>query len=104
MPRTTVTRAPAPWFGGKQAQSAYIANLMPAHTTYVEVFGGMGAVFFAKRPSQIEIYNDIDDRVVTFFRALRNDPLALVNALELTPYAPGGMACMLSGSRRARAR
>ena len=80
---------PVAWYGGKQNLSKYIIKIMPEHRTYVEVFGGGAAVLFAKPPSPVEIYNDIDSGLVNFFRVLR-DPekyKKLQELLELTPYS-----------------
>ena len=48
---------------------------IPDHVAYVEVFGGSAALLFAKSPSQIEVYNDIDSGLVQFFRVLQDDVL-----------------------------
>ena len=84
-----VNRAPFPYYGGKQQLCDLIASLLPKHTTYVEVFGGAAAVLFAKAPSKIEIYNDLEDGVVNFFRVLRDREMAkrLGELLDLTPFA-----------------
>lgn len=63
--------------------------MMPAHTTYVEPFGGGMSVLLRKSFCGAEVYNDLDDEVVAFFRVLR-DPVQgarLVELLRLTPYA-----------------
>jgi DNA adenine methylase len=39
---------------------------------YIEPFGGSGAVLFAKQPSQIEIYNDLDSNIVNLYDVIRN--------------------------------
>lgn len=36
------------WLGGKSQLARAIVELMPAHKTYVEVFGGAGWVLFKK--------------------------------------------------------
>lgn len=80
---------PVPWYGGKQNLAKHIIRIMPQHRTYVEVFGGGAAVLFAKPPSPVEVYNDIDSGLVNFFRVLR-DPekyKRLQELLELTPYS-----------------
>jgi hypothetical protein len=79
--------SPVAWYGGKSRTSARIAGLLPRHDTYIEVFGGGAAVLFAKPRAQLEVYNDIDDGLVTFFRVLRDRPAELQQALALTPYA-----------------
>jgi len=77
------------WFGGKSHLLPEILKRIPPHTTYVEPFGGGAAVLFAKAPSPIEVYNDIDSAIVNFFRVLRETHLRdeLVRQLELTPYS-----------------
>jgi DNA adenine methylase len=44
-------------------------------------------VLCSKRPVVLEVYNDIDSGLTTFFRVLRDQPEDLVRALRLTPYA-----------------
>ena len=46
--------------------------LLPAHTLYVEVFGGGASLLFAKRPAEVEVYNDLDGGLVNLFRVLRD--------------------------------
>jgi len=80
---------PFPYFGGKSALAPTLVSLLPQHMVYVEVFGGSGAVLFAKPPSKVEVFNDLDSGVVNFFRVLRNTRQAarLQRLLALTPYA-----------------
>jgi hypothetical protein len=82
-----IAAAPIAWYGGKARLAGRIAGLLPYHDTYVEAFGGAAAVLFSKKPANLEVYNDIDSGLVTFFRALRDRPEALQHALRFTPYA-----------------
>ncbi len=80
---------PFKWVGGKRRLVPLLLSLLPAHVTYVEVFGGAAALLLAKPVSSLEVYNDLDQGVVHFFRMLR-DPeygLELQRRLVLTPYA-----------------
>lgn len=60
---------------------------MPAHDTYVEVFGGSAAVLLRKRKSKYEIYNEVNSDLTHFFRVLRNQTEALANWLQNVPYS-----------------
>jgi len=81
--------APLNWFGSKSRLAPKIVEHFPPHRTYAEPFGGSAAVLFAKQPSKIEIYNDIDGELVNFFRVLRDADFCakLHHAAERTPYA-----------------
>ncbi len=79
--------SPFPWFGGKQRLARRIVDLLPAHLVYVEPFGGAAAVLLTKAPARLEVYNDLDDGLVTFFRVLRDQPAELERRLRLTPFA-----------------
>lgn len=65
-------RPPIQWFGGKQLMAKRLVPLFPPHKTYIEVFGGAGALLFAKEPSLVEVYNDLDSDLVNFMRVLRD--------------------------------
>lgn len=67
----------------------YLLFLTPPHKTYVEVFGGAAHLLFAKSPSPVEVYNDIDGRLVNFFKVLQNPEKAMrmLYILANTPYS-----------------
>lgn len=73
------------YHGGKIADK--IIGLFPGHDCYVEPYGGGGAVLLAKPRSRLEVYNDLDGDMVSFFRTLRDEPQALAEAVALTPFA-----------------
>lgn len=72
MVKRSLLRSPIVWFGGKGNMVAKLLPLVPPHKVYVEVFGGAAALLFAKEPSLIEVYNDIDEDLVNLFRVLRD--------------------------------
>ncbi len=79
--------SPFPWFGGKQRLARRLADLLPPHLVYVEPFGGAAAVLLTKPPARLEVYNDADEGLVTFFRVLRDEPAELERRLRLTPFS-----------------
>lgn len=74
-------------YGGKRRKADWIISQFPAHTCYVEPFGGAMSVLLRKQPSVCEVYNDADSELVNFFRVLREQPDALIRAIALTPYS-----------------
>ena len=85
-------RTPARWYGAKGWLVKHLLPL-PDHYTYVEVFGGAATILFAKEPSPVEIYNDIDGGLVNFYRVLQDkygfedDGKLLFDMLRLTPHS-----------------
>lgn len=84
------------YYGGKQKMASKIVPLIPVHTVYVEPFAGGAAIFFAKpfpnvsnTAHYIEVLNDLDNRLINFYRVLRDPKQGpeLVHQLQLTPYS-----------------
>jgi len=69
-------KAPFGYVGGKARQAKWLAEFVDgtSHNTYAEPFCGAASVFFAKKPSKIEILNDKDKRFPLMFQALRDHP------------------------------
>lgn len=65
-------RTPISYYGGKQTMLPYILPLIPPHKVYTEAFFGGGAVFWAKEKAQVEIINDFNTNVYTFYKVLKN--------------------------------
>ena len=65
-----------PYIGGKSRLSKWIIENFPEDyrkMTYVEVFGGGGWVLYKKEPSVVEIYNDLNETLVTLFKVIRDN-------------------------------
>ena len=83
------TNPPFYYFGGKWDLATWIISHFPEHRVYAEPFGGAASVLLRKRSAVVDVYNDLNDEVVAFFRTLR-DPSArreLIGRLELTPFS-----------------
>lgn len=72
------------WVGGKRLLRKTIAALTPEKIqTYIEPFGGGGWVLFYKdKWAEVEIYNDLDGRLVNLFRVVKYHPNALIEELS----------------------
>ncbi|MCA9913402.1 MAG: DNA adenine methylase, partial [Anaerolineae bacterium] len=75
------------WYGGKYSHLDWLLPLLPGTKHYCEPFGGSAAVLLNRKPAQVETYNDIDGELITFFRVLREDKEALLEAIGLTPFS-----------------
>ncbi len=75
------------WYGGKFSHLDWLLPLLPKAKHYCEPFGGSAAVLLNREPSPVETYNDVDGEVVIFFRVLREQKNALIEAIGLTPFS-----------------
>jgi DNA adenine methylase len=82
-------RAPFAWYGGKFYYAKWIIDHFCAHRVYIEPFGGAANILLNKNHSEVEIFNDLDNRIVNFFRVLRDKKKfnELIRLLNLTPYS-----------------
>jgi DNA adenine methylase len=74
--------SPFKWIGGKSRLRKLIVSLLPSHTCYVEPFAGAAWVLFGKPPSDVEILNDIDQELISFFRVVKEKPDELIASFE----------------------
>ncbi len=68
------------WAGGKRSLIPYILGLLPPdykQRIYHEPFFGGGALFFTLRPTRGSI-NDINPRLINFYKVVRDDPEGLI--------------------------
>lgn len=80
------TVRPFVWYGGKARFADWIISRMPEHETYVEPFAGQAGVLFNKPPSRVEVLNDLDTDVKTFFEVLRDKRELLEGSAVSIPY------------------
>lgn len=75
-------KGPLSYVGGKNRLAVRILGFFPRHQTYVEVFAGGAQLLFHKDPSAVEVLNDLDADVVTFFRVCQSHYEELVRYLK----------------------
>lgn len=72
------------WVGGKRLLRKKIEPLIPTDIkSYLEPFGGGGWVlFYHDKWADLEVYNDLDGRLVNLFRIVKYHPNALKEELQ----------------------
>jgi DNA adenine methylase len=76
---------PIPYIGGKHRVAQKIIDIFPAdHKTYIEPFAGGAQLLFHKKPSPVEILNDLDGEIVNFFRVCQSHHEELLRTLRFT--------------------
>lgn len=84
-----LTRPVIRYLGSKWTLAPWIIKHLAPHDVFVSPFGGSASVLLQKSRSKIEVYNDLDERIVNVFKILR-DPekaQALIYQLFLTPWS-----------------
>lgn len=77
------------YYGGKGSLYKWVIDNLPDANLYVEAFGGGAWVLLNKPRHPMEVYNDIDDGIVTMFRVIQDVRLynQLRRKLRYTLYA-----------------
>lgn len=85
----THLKSPIGYYGGKWKLIPHLVKLVPYGRVYCEPFCGAATLFFARKPSPVEVLNDINDEIISLFRVLQDpDKFALFyHKVVLTPYS-----------------
>ena len=78
------------YYGGKASKGGagqWIARQLPWswRSVYVEPFAGMLGVLLRRKPVHLEVVNDLDHKVVNWWRVVRDHPKELARLLYCTP-------------------
>ena len=79
--------------GGKAGSSSstntgpWVCSKIPWNKkdTYVEAFAGMLGILLKRQACSVEIINDLDNRVINWWRVVRDEPEKLARKIALTP-------------------
>jgi len=82
-----ITRPALKYYGGKWNLAPWIIDHFPEHSHYIEPCFGAGSILLRKPVSDLETVNDINGRLVNFFSILRDNPIELIQKVNLTPWA-----------------
>ena len=59
------------WMGGKRRLAKHILPLFPKHSCDIEPFAGGAALFFMKKPSEVEVLNDVNGELINMYRVVK---------------------------------
>ncbi len=80
-----------PYYGGKRGygKGQWIAGLLPweKNSCYIEPFAGMAGVLLARPPVKLEMLNDLNGRLVNWWRVVRDQPEEFGWLVEHTPIS-----------------
>ena len=82
-------KSPISRMGGKYYLTDWLTKFIPGHTLFCEPFCGAGHLLFSKSPSPVEVINDIDNHLITFFQVIRcpEKRQRLIEYLGYMPYS-----------------
>ena len=78
------------YYGGKTYRTLHgrwIASMLPGDTRmlYAEPYAGMLGILLQRAPSKAEIVNDLNGRIVNWWRVVRDHPNELARMMRYTP-------------------
>lgn len=80
-------KTPITYYGGKQSMLKHIRPLVPDHSLYCEPFAGGAALFFDKEPVGINVINDLNAELITFYRVVATRPVEFCKEVQRTLHS-----------------
>lgn len=77
-------KTPVTYYGGKQMMCSKIIPLIPEHILYCEPFCGGAAIFWHKKPSELEVLNDTNRELINFYQVVKNNFISLEKEIRIT--------------------
>ena len=74
------------YHGGKYYLCEWIISHFTDHTVYVEPFGGAASVLLNKPTSQIEVYNDLDAKIATLLKVVKENCEIFLQEIKKLKY------------------
>ena len=98
-----MTLSALPYYGGKSGghgssgRGRWIASLLPGdtRTLYAEPYAGMLGILLQRAPAKLEIVNDLNERIVNWWRVVRDHPDELAQMMRYTPHSEAEYAYAL---------
>lgn len=86
-PRNNYVKAPLGYPGAKSRSIRELLPHLPNRKAFIDVCGGSGSVLFARKPCELEVFNDRHAGLVTFYRCIRDFKKCkqLIERLEISP-------------------
>lgn len=87
--RNTYLRSPMNYMGNKWGSLPTILKHLPHSNTFVDVCSGSGQVLLGRAKSKLEVLNDRNSGIITFYRCLQ-DPAKLdevIDRVKLMPHS-----------------
>ena len=102
-PASTAVRT-LPYMGGKShlnyGSGRWVASMLPQETdgvTYCEPCCGLAKILIQRRPSSVEIINDINDRIVNYLTVVRDHTEQIAWRTEYTPISESEFQRAIAG-------
>ncbi len=80
-------KTPISYYGGKQNLINTLVPLFPEHTLYAEPFVGGGALYWSKKPSEIEVINDTNKELINFYEICKNEFVDLEKMIRISLHS-----------------
>lgn len=84
-----ILKSPISQVGGKYFLGKWLYEKLPDHLLYCEPFCGGGHLLFYKPQSKVEVLNDTNNDLITFFRVVQDHEKRnrLIKVLNALPYS-----------------